>query len=78
MAKLAKITELSEVLASRGELPALRFAAKLTCLGDRRDTIQTAWSAHQNPAFYSDLGKNPEDLLQAGFSALRELIAANG
>lgn len=57
----------------RGEYrEALRLAAKWANLGRHRDEIRTAWAALTNRNFYVEIGKDPDDLVQRGISAIRE------
>jgi hypothetical protein len=74
---LVKVVEASEILERDGEAAAIRFAARLKCLGAYRDRIQKAHAAHTNPSFYLGLGSDPEQLFNDGVAALRELIAGN-
>lgn len=70
---LAKLSEAKEHF-DRSPLDGLRFASRLNCLGPARNAIQTGWSAHQNPRFYLDLGKDPQALVEAGLLALKALL----
>jgi hypothetical protein len=53
----------------------LRIAAKFPQLGDEKTAITQGWSAHQNPVFYQEIGKNPTDLIEIAFSALKRRYA---
>ena len=55
---------------------ALRLAAKLPRLGAHRDAIRRGWEALQRPAFYEQLGRDPDALVLAGVEALRERYGA--
>jgi hypothetical protein len=50
---------------------ALRIAAKFPRLGAERDAITKAWAAIQNPCFYRQIGKDPQQLIEDGFNAMR-------
>lgn len=72
---LNKVIELRDILASEGELPALRFAARLRCLGVYQGRINKAYSAHRNPRLYKEMGDDPKALVADGVAAINELIA---
>lgn len=74
---LVKIEEAREILESKGEREALRFASRLKCLGEARDDIQKAYSALSNPRFYQQLGLDPDTLVKQGIARLKQLIATN-
>ena len=50
---------------------ALRIAARFPQLGAERDAITKAWAAIQNPGFYRQIGKDPQQLIDDGFDAMR-------
>lgn len=72
---LIKILEAEDVLNEYGEMPALRFAAKLNCLGEYRTAIKKAASAEKHPEYYREMGLDPEELVVVGIQSLRQLIA---
>lgn len=74
---LYKLQQTLEILNAKGEHAALRFAAKLGCLGTARDTIQKGASALGNPAFYREIGNDPDRLIQEGIAAMRELLGVS-
>lgn len=49
---------------------ALCLACRLRSLGPQDAIIRSAWSAHRNPDFYREIGKDPEALLRAAIPAL--------
>ena len=49
---------------------ALRLAAKFPQLGEERNAILSAHGAYTNPRFYTQIGKDIEQLKAAGRAAL--------
>lgn len=68
-----KTSQVRKALAEGRDLDALRIAKGFRALGVHKLTIQRGWEAHTNPRFQSQLGRDPEQLLHAAFSALRDL-----
>ena len=69
------ITKLSILrgFMSRGDwVSAMRLANSFGRLGEQTEAIRRAWSAHQNPQIYRDMGRDPDALWTAGIAALRE------
>ncbi len=66
------INKLREHWAANNYRKALRLAASWPRLGDQKDAIQKGWAADSNPAFYSELGHNPEALFATGLRAVAE------
>ncbi len=54
---------------------ALSLAAKFQQLGKHRDAIKLAHEANIHPSFYSQLGKNPDELRTLGIQALKQRYA---
>jgi hypothetical protein len=54
---------------------ALRIAARFPVLGDGKEAITRAWAAHTNPAFYRQIGRDPEAEVRAGIEALKRRYA---
>ena len=65
-----KLSKLKQAWDSGTKTEALRIAAKFPQLGEQRDAITQGWSAHQNPAFYKEIGKDPVALIERAFEAL--------
>ena len=51
---------------------ALKLASSFHCLGPHKKVIQQGWGAFTQPNFYKQIGKNPEQLINYGISALKE------
>ena len=66
-----KLSKLKSAWESGNKLEALRIAAKFPQLGEEKTAIMQGWSAYQNPAFYREIGKNPEALLESAYQALQ-------
>lgn len=66
--KLNKIRSLAAVGDWKA---ALRIAARFADLGEHRAAIVRAHEVSHSPAFYSQLGVDPEKALAAGVEALR-------
>jgi hypothetical protein len=71
---LYKLQQTKEVLGAKGEQAALRFAAKIGCLGAYRDRIQKGASALSHPGLYRDMGMDPDALVADGLAALGDLL----
>lgn len=63
--------ELISAIAAGEWQRALAIAAKFKHLGDQKAAVLKAWAAVQHPAFYRELGQDPDALLEAGAAALR-------
>lgn len=74
---LCKLQQTQEILKSKGVEAALRFAAKLGCLGKYRDAIQKGAAALTHPDFYRELGQDPKELVQRGIESLQTLLSAS-
>ena len=67
-----KVEQLRAMMEAGDWRGALHMAAKFPRLGAHRDAIQRGWEALARPAFYRELGKDPDALVLAGIDALRE------
>jgi hypothetical protein len=67
-----KLSKLKAAAAAGDWQMALRIAAKFPQLGDHGPAIKRAHEAIHSGAFYRQIGKDPEALIQAGIQALRE------
>lgn len=56
---------------------ALHLAAGWPRLGTHKDAIQRGWAAAYAPAFYRELGHDPEALYMAGLRAVAERYRLN-
>ncbi len=67
-----KIDKLAAHMRSGNWQAALSLAAKFPRLGVHAAVIRRAHEATHRPAFYRQLGMDPEKLVQAGVAALKE------
>jgi hypothetical protein len=66
-----KLSKLKAAASSGDWAGALRIAAKFPQLGEHKTVIVRAHECFVNPAFYRQLGRDPEACIEAGISALR-------
>ncbi len=66
-----KLSLLKEYMAQGDFINALRLAAKFGSLGEHKKSITTGWAAYVNPSFYTQIGKEPLELINAGIEAIR-------
>ena len=67
-----KIDKLAAHMRSGNWQAALSLAAKFPHLGAHAGVIRRAHEASHRPAFYRQLGLDPEQLVRAGVEALKE------
>ena len=67
-----KLSKLKALWAAGDRMAALRMAARFPRLGNQKTEITQAWAAANNPGFYRQLGKNPEELIETGITALMQ------
>jgi hypothetical protein len=67
-----KLLIIQDLMAAEKWVQAISAAARLPVLGAQRGAILTAHGAVTNPNFYRQLGHDPNVLIEAGISALRE------
>jgi hypothetical protein len=65
-----KLSKLKAAWHGGDQIGALRIAAQFPRLGDAKKAITQAWAAVQNPAFYRQLGRDPEQLVNDGLQPL--------
>jgi hypothetical protein len=70
MAIETKLSRLKAAWSAGDKMGALRIAAAFPRLGDEKRAITQAWAALQNPGFYRQIGKDPEDLISDGMQAM--------
>ncbi|MBM2293766.1 hypothetical protein JQX09_17695 [Sulfitobacter pseudonitzschiae] len=70
---ITKSDKVRQLLADGQDLDALRIAKDFRFLKDVKQVIQRGWSAHQNPSFTRQLGRDPDETLNAAIAALRTL-----
>lgn len=66
-----KISKLKAAAANSDWHLALRIAAKFPRLGEHQAAIKRAHECVSNPAFYRQLGRCPDECINAGIAALR-------
>lgn len=66
-----KLSKLKDCAATGDWAGALRIAAKFPELGQHKADIVRAHECLVNPAFYRQLGRDPEACVNAGIDALR-------
>ncbi len=69
---VTKLSKLKDAAAANDWLAALRIASKFPQLGEHKAVIMSGWQALQSPAFYREIGKNPDELVAAAVAALKE------
>jgi hypothetical protein len=67
---LSKSDQIRAALAAGDRIGALRIAARFFDRSPETATIRRGWEAHQHPAFYSQIGKDPAAMTQAAFDVL--------
>ena len=67
-----KLEQLRALMADGDWHGALRMAARFQRLGQHKRAIERGWEALVRPAFYRELGRDPEAVVAAGVEALRE------
>ena len=70
-----QIQQVGELLAAGQPAKALKFAAKLNCLGGSEAVVRLGYSAKTNPGFYRELGVDPAAAEAAAMAALVELTS---
>lgn len=65
-----KLSKLKTAWAAGDHVGALRIAAAFPRLGAEKQAITQAWAAMQNPGFYRQIGKDPEELIGDGMQAM--------
>ena len=67
-----KLSQIRDALAAGRGRDALRIAARFPQLGEHKERITKGWAAATNPAFYIELGLDPDELFKDGIQALKE------
>jgi len=68
-------TKLEKLLREGNYLKALSLASKFPRLGEHKEQIRLGHEANQNPSFYRQIGKNPDQLVADGIAALKDRYA---
>lgn len=66
------LQKLKDLWAAGHHRQALKLAAGWPSLGQHKTEIQRGWAAASNPAFYKQIGENPDELYTAGLHAVAE------
>ena len=72
---MTKLQQLKDAAAAGDWATALRIAARFYDLGDDQPTITRAHECAVRPAFYRQLGRNPDEAIAAGIAALKRRYA---
>jgi hypothetical protein len=72
---ISKAQQILDALGRNDGCEALRIAAAFPHLGRYKEAITRGWSACQQPDFYRQLGKDPEQLIAVGVAAVRARYA---
>ena len=67
-----KLAKLKAAFAAGDHIGALQIAARFPQLGEQKEHVTRAWAAVQNPQFYREIDRDPDQLIAAGIAALRE------
>jgi hypothetical protein len=65
-----KVDQLSDAWNSGDQIAALRIAARFFDRSADAKTFKRGMDAHNNPAFYQQIGKEPEQLIKTALSVL--------
>ncbi|MBI1649864.1 hypothetical protein [Hyphomicrobium sulfonivorans] len=66
----SKTDQIRNAWAAGDKIAALRIASKFFDLSEETMTFQRGYQAHINPAFFKQIGKDPEALTATAISAL--------
>ncbi len=67
-----KLSQLKQHMADGDSRAALKLAASFSQLGQQKVAITRAWNAITSPAFYREIGRNPDKLIEQGLEAIQE------
>jgi hypothetical protein len=67
---IKKIDILKDLMVNGSTEKAICYAAKFPRLGKHDKAIKQAAGAINNPSFYSQIGKEPDKLIEQGYKAL--------
>jgi hypothetical protein len=65
-----KTDQIRAAWAAGDQIRALRIAARFFDRSTDTKTFKRAWDAHNNPDFYRQVGKDPEQLIGTALEAL--------
>ena len=63
------------MIANEQWVDAIKFAAKFPTLGKQCSDITRAKEAINNPDFYRQMNKDPDELIKIGIAAIRQRFA---
>ena len=72
-----KLSKLKTAWGSGNKFEALRIASSFGRLGKHEKDIMTGWTAANNPKFYTQIGKDPDALLEKAYEALIDKYKLN-
>jgi uncharacterized protein YcgL (UPF0745 family) len=67
-----KTSQLLAMIDNEQYVDAIRFAAKFPTLGKQSSDITRAKEALNNPNFYRQMNKDPDELVRIGIAAIRQ------
>jgi uncharacterized protein YcgL (UPF0745 family) len=70
-----KTSQLLAMIANEQWVDAIKFAAKFPTLGKQSCDITRAKEAVNNPNFYRQMNKDPDELVKIGIAAIRQRFA---
>ncbi len=74
---IKKIDALRGYMAADDWRKAISLASKFPRLGDAKEAITRAQTAYVNPGFLRQIGRSPEDCIEAGKAALMERYSSD-
>ena len=69
-APTTKTAQIREAWAAGDKLGALRIASRFFDRSEETKTFKRGWDAHRNPAFYRQIGRDPEAITAEALTAL--------
>lgn len=69
-APTTKTAQIREAWAAGDKLGALRIASRFGDQSGDTKAMKRGWDAHQNPDFYRQVGKNPDELVEKAFAII--------
>lgn len=65
-----KLAQIREAWAGGDQIAALRIASRFSDRSPETQVFKRGWDAHKNPAFYRQIGRDPESETAAALVAL--------
>lgn len=66
----SKLDQIRDHWGRGDQIAALRIASRFFDKSPETAEFKKGWNAHRNPSFYRQIGKNPEDLVDAALATL--------